>query len=73
MADASSDRTGLLILRLWIESSHDSRLRSRITHTVDKQSAEQSIAVTDSIDVICDVVRQWVQAFADRLEQSDAE
>jgi hypothetical protein len=66
MADTSSDRTGLLILRLWVEPSHDSRLRGRITHTLDNEAAEQPVAVTDSIDVICDVVRHWVEAFEDR-------
>jgi hypothetical protein len=73
MADTSSDRSGLLILRLWDEPRHDSRLRGRITHKLDNKATEQSVAVTDSIDAICDVVRDWVQAFADRLERNDAE
>lgn len=61
----SSDRTGVLIVRLWIEANHETGLRARITQTVDTMAAEQSVAVAASADDISAVVKQWVEAFAD--------
>jgi hypothetical protein len=61
----SSDRTGLLILRLWIEANHETGLRARITQTLDTMAGEQPVAVAASADDICAIVKQWVQAFED--------
>lgn len=61
----SSDRTGALIIRLWIEANHETGLRARITQTLDTTTADQSVAVATSADDICTVVKQWVEAFTD--------
>jgi hypothetical protein len=64
MRTQSSDRTGMLILRLWIEENHETGLRARITQTLDT-AVERPLAVAASADDICAVVKQWVQDFAD--------
>jgi hypothetical protein len=59
------DRTGVLILRLWIEASHETGLRARITQTIGKSAGEQSVAVVSTADDICAVVKRWVDDFSD--------
>jgi hypothetical protein len=65
MKAPTTERTGMLILRLWVESNHETGLRARITQTLDTSIAEQPVAAAASADDICAVVKQWVQAFTD--------
>jgi hypothetical protein len=60
----SPDRTGMLIVRLWIEAHHERGLRARITQTLDATATEQSVAVASSAEDICAVVKGWVDDFA---------
>lgn len=60
----SSDRTGVLVVRLWIEANHERGLRARITQTLDAIAGEQSVAVAASADDIVAVVKRWVDEFA---------
>jgi hypothetical protein len=59
----SSDRTGLLIVRLWVE--HDSLLgfRARITQSLDSSGKEQTTTVAGSPEDVYAVVQTWVEAF----------
>lgn len=59
----------MLIVHLWTEASHDTRLRARITQALGTDAAEHSVAVAASADDIGDVVRHWVQAFEDEVKQ----
>lgn len=63
MKTPTADRTGVLILRLWIEANHETGLRARITQTLDTMSTEHSVAVASSTEDICSVVRSWVDEF----------
>jgi hypothetical protein len=63
MKRQSLDRTGVLIVRLWIEANHERGLRARITQTLDTTATEQSVAVAASADDICVVVKRWVEDF----------
>lgn len=67
--DLSPDRTGVMIVRLWIEPKHEAGLRARITSTLDATDVEHSVAAGASADEICDVVKEWVDAFARRQPQ----
>lgn len=60
-----SDRTGVLVVRLWIEEDHLQGLHARITHTLDTATNEQSAAVAASADRICAVVTRWVEDFSE--------
>lgn len=64
MKRSSPDRSGVLIVRLWIEANHQQGLRARITQTLDTMTGEESVAVGASADDICAVVKQWVEDFA---------
>ena len=59
------DRTGVLIIRLWIEDSHEFGLRARITQSaLNSAATEESVAVAASVEDICAAVKQWVEAFS---------
>lgn len=60
----SPDRTGVLIVRLWIEASHETGLRARITKSLDATKSEEVTAVASTADGICEVVKEWVDDFA---------
>ena len=64
MNTATPDRSGVLILRLWIEANHAKGLRARITQMLDTARTEQSVAVAASANDICAIVKDWVDAFA---------
>lgn len=60
----SSDRTGVLIVRLWMEANHQHGLRARITQTLNSTAGEESVALAATADDICAVVKRWVEDFA---------
>ena len=57
------DRTGLLIVRLWIDGNPRDGLRARITQTLDTADAEQSMATAADPEDIYAAVRTWIEAF----------
>ena len=62
--NSTTNRTGVLIVRMWIEASHQQGLRARITQSLDTTAGEESVALAASTDDICAVVKQWVEDFA---------
>jgi hypothetical protein len=63
MNTTSTDRTGLLILRVWVDGQPSDGLRVRITQTFDSSGKEQAVAMAGSSDDACSVVREWIAAF----------
>jgi antitoxin component HigA of HigAB toxin-antitoxin module len=59
----TSDHTGILIVRLWIEGNAREGFRARITRTLDSAGHEQEMATAAAPDDIYAVVRTWVEAF----------
>lgn len=62
MTTQASDRTAILVVRLWVEPSADG-LRARITRTLDAAGVEQAMSTAATPDDICAAVRSWVDAF----------
>ena len=58
-----SDRTGLLIVRLWIEGNARDGFRARITQTLDAGGQERSVAMAGTPQDVCTVVQNWVDEF----------
>lgn len=54
----------MLIVRVWIEASHEKGLRARITSALGDTAAEQSVGVASSAEDICTTVKQWIDDFA---------
>jgi len=66
------DRTGLLIVRLWVEAHHETGLRARITQCLDTTTTETSVAVASTADDIYTVVKQWVEDVAGPIHHGTA-
>jgi len=63
MKASSSDRTGILIVHLWIEASAGEGFRARITQTLDSSIPHQATATASNPEQIYSVVRKWVEEF----------
>lgn len=63
MSTDSLDRTGILIVRLWIEGNSREGFRARITQTHDSTGIEQASATAGNPEDLYSVVRTWVEAF----------
>jgi hypothetical protein len=70
MTTRSSDRTGFLIVRLWIEGNAREGFRARITRSLDSAGHEQEMSVTAAPEDLYAVVRTWVEAFVDQETQA---
>lgn len=57
-------------MRLWIEASHETGLRARITRSLDSLRGEEITAAASTADGICEIVKEWVDDFTelDRLD-----
>jgi hypothetical protein len=63
MKTQSSHRTGILIVRMWIEENAGEGLRARITKTLDSTTPERAMATAATPEDIYALVRTWVEAF----------
>lgn len=62
---SADDRTGVLVIRLWLEDGFDERpLRARITHTLDVSASRSVETAASSEDEILTAVQGWLRAFA---------
>ena len=59
----SFDRTGILIVRLWIEGKANGGFRARITQTQDSSGLEQSMTTAGNPTDLYAVVQTWVETF----------
>jgi hypothetical protein len=65
VATVPAERTGVLVIRAWIEGDPPS-LRLRITQTDDIVSRREETRVAASIDEAVDIARSWLEQFAAR-------
>lgn len=56
------ERTGMLVVRVWIE--RDTIMRARITQSLDVESQEPSISLAAGVDAIRSALSSWLDAFA---------
>ena len=63
MRTSSVDRTGILIVRLWMEPTMQDGFRARITQTTDSRSPYHEMATAGTPEEVYAVVRTWVEGF----------
>jgi hypothetical protein len=65
------ERTGVLVLRVWIEAGTD-EFRARITAENELGSGDRATAVAATLDEILEFIRVWVGEFVagDRADPS---
>ncbi len=61
MAALPAERTGLLVIRAWIEANGETRLRARITRMVDVDAQEQISTVAATPEEITGTVVEWLE------------
>jgi hypothetical protein len=64
MAGGAHERTGVLVIRVWIEGEAEGGgLRARISHVADVLASERVERIVASREEIASVVEQWLDAF----------
>jgi len=56
------ERTGVLVLRVWIEAGTD-EFRARLTAESELGTGERVTAVAGSLEEIVEFIRRWVDEF----------
>jgi len=56
----SRDRTGLLIIRAWVEEGSSEPLRAQIRLTTDVSAGEQRTLTLAREDAVCTTVQEWL-------------
>jgi hypothetical protein len=59
------ERTGVLVVRIWIEApfSPGESLRARITFRHDLDTGKTDTAAAASVDQVVEIVRAWLERF----------
>lgn len=63
MRPQAFDRTGILILHIWLEDGVSEGFRARITQTLDSLSQDKQVATAASTEDVYTAVRAWMEAF----------
>ena len=61
METADEERTGVLVLRAWVEADGDNGLRVRITSTASDGASEVISRASATVDGVCTLVRSWLE------------
>ena len=68
-APAVPERTGILVIRVWVEQDDAGRLRARLTQAADLGETATTLAVAAGVPDICDAVEAWLRRFLDSPER----
>ena len=59
------ERTGILVIRVWLEQDAPGQLRARLTTAADLGETPTTLALASDVTGICDAVEAWLQQFLD--------
>lgn len=59
----ATERTGVLVVRIWTTEDDPPQVRARITRTVDVAAGEQVVSVAGTLEEVEDAVHAWLRAF----------
>lgn len=65
----AGDRTGLLIIRAWVEDGSSKPLRAQIRLSSDISAGIKRTVTLADADAVCTTVRQWLGELLDEPEQ----
>ncbi|MGH8932084.1 MAG: hypothetical protein ACRDZO_16055 [Egibacteraceae bacterium] len=63
MSMSPGERTGLVLVRAWVEGNDRSTFRVRITQRNDITETEQTVTATATVEETCEAVRRWLERF----------
>ncbi|MDP8937630.1 MAG: hypothetical protein M3O23_07875 [Actinomycetota bacterium] len=64
----ASDRTGLLIIRAWLEEGSEEPLRAQIRLTSDVSAGFERTLTLAQADAVCLTVREWLAEIMAEVE-----
>ena len=62
---AVPERTGILVIRVWLERDAPGQLRARLTQTGNLAEAATTLATASDVRGVCDAVEAWLGQFLD--------
>jgi hypothetical protein len=68
-APAVPERTGILVIRVWVEQDDAGRLRARLTQAADLGDPATPLDAATGVPGICDAVEAWLRRFLDSPER----
>jgi hypothetical protein len=68
-APAVPERTGILVIRVWVEQDDAGRLRARLTQAADLGEPATPLAGATGVPGICDAVEAWLRRFVESPER----
>lgn len=63
MGAPTRERTGVLVVRVWVEGDPTTGLRARITRNVDVGKRDDEVTVASTVEDIEATVRSWLAEF----------
>lgn len=63
------ERTGILVIRVWVDQDDAGRPRARLTQAADLGETATTLAVATGVPGICDAVEAWLRRFLDSPER----
>lgn len=56
-------RTGLMVIRVWVDAGPGAGIRARITRSIDLKAGDTSVAYARSVEDVATAVQSWLDAF----------
>gem|GEM_PF-6162097 len=66
---AAPERSGLLVIRIWLEQDPPGRLRARLTQAAGLGEAPTTLATASDVTGVRDAVEAWLRRFLDSPER----
>ena len=67
----ASDRTGLFIIRAWLEEGSSEPLRAQIRLSTDVSGGVERTLTLVQPEAVCAAVKEWLADFLSQAERSD--
>ena len=65
----ASERTGILVIRVWVERDAAGRLRARLTQAAGLGEPATTLATASDVPGVCDAVEAWLRRLLDPPER----
>jgi hypothetical protein len=59
------ERSGILVIRIWLEQEPPGRLRARLTQAADLGESPTTLASVADVPGVCAAVEAWLRRFMD--------
>jgi hypothetical protein len=70
MEAADEAHTGVLVLRAWVESDDELRLRVRVTRNIKGRTSEPVSSASATIEGVCAMVRAWLEELLAEVDRT---